>query len=132
VVAGLALRTSAAELYLAVVESIAFRFAGLDARLHELTGEPPDVVASGGALARSPLWVDVLAAALGRTIRASTEGEASARGAALQALAATAVIGSPSEVPPPPARPVVPDPERVASYRVARDRQERLYDRMRR
>jgi gluconokinase len=131
VVAGLSLRTSPAEVYLAVLESIALRFAMLDARLHELTGEPPEVVASGGALARSPLWVDVLAAALGRTIKASTEGEASSRGAALHALAAAAVIGSPSEVPPPPARPVVPDPERVTRYRAARDRQERLSDRIR-
>lgn len=131
VVTGLNLRTSRAELYLATLESVALRFAALDTRLQALVDEPPEVVASGGALARSPLWVEVLAAALGRTIQASSEGEASSRGAALNALAAAAVIGSASELPPPPARPVVPDPERVARYRVARDRQERLYQRLR-
>jgi gluconokinase len=131
VVAGLTLQTSRAEIYLAVLESIALRFAALDARLQDLVGEPPEIVASGGALARSPLWVEILAAALGRRIKASSEGEASSRGAALQALAAAAVIGSPAEVPPPPARPVMPDPERVARYGEARDRQERLYSRMR-
>lgn len=131
VVAGLGLRTSPPELYLAVLESIAFRFAALDARLQDVVGEPPEVVASGGALARSELWVEIIAAALGRTINASSEGEASLRGAALHALTATGVIGSPAEVPPPPARPVVPDQERVARYREARDRQEVLYARMR-
>ncbi len=131
VVAGLTLRTSRPELYLAALESIALRFAALDARLQDLVGEPPEIVASGGALARSTLWVEIIAAAVGRTIKASSEGEASIRGAALQALAATAVIGSPAEVPPPPARPVVPEPERVARYREARDRQEHLYSRMR-
>jgi gluconokinase len=131
VISGLNLRTSSAELYLATLESIAFRFAALDTRLQELVGDPPEVVASGGALARSPLWVEILAAALGRTIQASSEGEASSRGAALHALAAAAVIGSTAEVPPPAARPVVPDAERAARYRAARDRQERLYQRMR-
>jgi gluconokinase len=131
VITGLTLRTTRAELYLATLESIAVRFAALDARLQDLVGAPPEVAASGGALARSPLWVEIIAAALGRTINASSEGEASSRGAALQVLAAAGVIGSPSELPPPPARPVVPDPERVARYRVARDRQERLYTQMR-
>ena len=130
VVAGLTLRTSRAELYLAVLESIALRFAALDVRLQDLVGEPPEIVASGGALARSPLWVAIIAAALGRTILASSEGEASSRGAALQTLKATGVIGSPAEVPPPPARPVVPEPDRVSRYREARDRQESLYERM--
>jgi gluconokinase len=132
VVAGLTLRTSPAELYLAVLESIALRFAALDARLVELLGESPDIVASGGALARSPLWVEILAAALGRTIGASREGEASARGAALQTLAAAAVIGSPADVPPPAARAVAPDADRIARYREALPRQERLYTQMRR
>jgi gluconokinase len=131
VITGLTLHTSRAELYLATLESIAFRFAALDARLRELVGDPPAVAVSGGALARSPLWVEIIAAALGRTISASSDGEASARGAALQALAAAGVIGSAAELPPPPARPVVPDPERVAHYREARDRQDRLYGTMR-
>lgn len=127
VITGLTLRTSRAELFLATLESIAFRFAALDVYLQDLVGEPPEVAASGGALARSRLWVEIIAAALGRTINASSEGEASSRGAALQALVAAGVIGSVAELPPPPARPVVPDPDRVAGYREARDRQERLY-----
>ena len=130
VITGLTLHTSRAELYLATLESIALRFAALDARLHDLVGEPPEVAASGGALARSPLWVEIIAAALGRPILASSEGEASIRGAALQALVAAGVIGSPAELPPPPARQVVADPERLARYREARDRQERLYQAM--
>jgi gluconokinase len=131
VITGLTLHTSRAELYLATLESIAFRFAALDARLQDLAGEPPEIVTSGGALARSPLWVEIIAAALARTIDASSEREASSRGAALQALAAAGVIGSPSELPPPPAQPVIPDPERAARYREAHDRQERLYVQMR-
>ena len=127
IIAGLSLATSPAELYLATVESIAMRFAALDRRLTAHLGSAPAIVASGGALASSRLLPGVLAAALGRPIGLSSEGEASARGAALQTLAAVGVIGSPADVPPPPAVSIDPEPERVAAYAVAAPRQEALY-----
>ncbi len=126
-IAGLGLGSSGAELHLAVLEAIAFRFASLDARLAGTAAEPIDVTASGGALAKSPLWTAIIAAALGRTIRHSTEGEASSRGAALLALTAAGVIGAPADVPPPASVAVVPDPHRVDAYRRAAVRQAALY-----
>jgi gluconokinase len=127
---GLGLGTSGPELHLAVLEAIAFRFASLDARLGAAAEEPIDVMASGGALAKSPLWTAIVAAALGRTISHSTEGEASSRGAALLALSAAGVIGAPADVPPPPSVAIVPDPDRAEAYRRARVRQEALYARL--
>ncbi len=126
-VTGLSLATRPEELYLAAVESIALRFAELDARLSAAVGRPPAILASGGALASSRLLPAVLAAALGRPLRRSAEGEASARGAALLALAGLGLIESPASVPPPPATVVEPEPERVAAYAIARARQGKLY-----
>ena len=44
------------------------------------------MIASGGALLRSPGWTQMMADVLGRPVLASTEPEASSRGAALYAL----------------------------------------------
>jgi gluconokinase len=129
-IGGLHLATTAADIHLAVLESIAYRFADLDRRFTRLAGEPPDVMAAGGALGRSPLLTGILAAALGRPIRLSADPEASTRGAALLALAAAGVIGHPTDVPPPPSRTIDPDPAHVGRYREAAARQRALYDRI--
>lgn len=126
-VTGLSLATRPEELYLATVESIALRFAELDERLSGAIGRQPDVVASGGALARSSLLPQLIAAALGRPIRLSAEGEASARGAALLALAALGVVDGPAGVQPPPSTTIEPETARVAAYRRARERQGEFY-----
>ena len=130
VLAGLSLGSSRAEVFLAVIEAVALDFAALDRRLAMASGGPARIVASGGALARSPLLVEILAAALGRPIEASEEGEASSRGAAILALAAGGTIGSPADIPPPATRQVVPDPDRVVRYRAAVARQADLYRRI--
>ena len=44
------------------------------------------MIASGGALLHSPAWTQIMADTLGRPVIASTEHEASCRGAALYAL----------------------------------------------
>jgi gluconokinase len=129
VVAGLTLATRPVDLYRATVEAITLRFAAIDARLTAFRGDRPEVVASGGAIARSTLLPDLLAAALGRPVTLSAEGEASARGAALGALSAVGLIASPAAVgAPPAARRVEPRPEWAAALAVARERQERLYE----
>ena len=130
VIGGLHLATTAADLHLAVLESIAYRFAELDRRLAGFLGEAPDIVAAGGAVGRSSLLAGILAAALGRPIGLSADPEASTRGAAILALAAAGIIDDPSSVPPPPSRRIVPDPARVDRYREAAARQGALYDRI--
>jgi gluconokinase len=83
------------------------------------------VVASGGALAHSPVWAQIVTDALGVPVALDDDVEASARGAALLALEA---LGAPVPAAPPPLQVLRPEPERHARYRAARERQRRLYD----
>ena len=51
-----------------------------------------EIVASGGALAASPIWKQIIADVLGRDLLVSNEPEASLRGAVLLALESTGKI----------------------------------------
>ena len=125
--AGLHAETDPAAMYRALVESIAFGFAAVDDRLANVLGEAPAVIASGGALARSPLLAQVLADSLGRDIAAAPRFEASRHGAALLALRGSGVVDAAAPAPAPRARVVRADPERTSRYRAARARQRALY-----
>ncbi len=127
VVDGLTLATTPEALYLATIEAIGVSFAALARRIAEQLGHQPDVVASGGAVAGSVLLPRVLAAALGRPIRLSSEPEASTRGAALRTLAAAGLITSPADVEAPRSTLVEPRPEWVDTLAAAAERQEALY-----
>jgi gluconokinase len=127
---GVGLATTPEEVFRAVLESIALDFATLDRRLSAVVGGQRRVVASGGALARSPLLADIIAGALGRPIELSAEAEASTRGAAGLALAAAGVIPSPRVLVAPPTRTVRPEPAAVEAYRTAAERQADLYARL--
>lgn len=126
--AGVHAGTSPAALYRAILESIAFGFAAIDDRLSEVLGQRPTIIASGGALARSPLLAQVLADSLGREIAVAPTFEASRHGAALLALRGSGLLDEHAPVPGPRARAVGTDPERVARYREARARQRTLYE----
>jgi gluconokinase len=127
-IAGLRADTDPAAIYRAILESIAFGFAAVDDRLSEVVPGPPSVIASGGALAGSPLLAEVLADALGRAIAVAPRYEASRHGAALLALHGMGALASLDAVPAPRARTVATDPGRTARYREARDRQWALYE----
>ncbi len=94
-VVGLHAGTDGAALYRAILESIAFGFAAIDDRLSHVLGGAPAVIASGGALARSPLLAQVLADSLGREIAVAPMFEASRRGAAMLALRGSGLRGRP-------------------------------------
>jgi gluconokinase len=126
-VAGLHAGTDPAALYRALMESIAFGFAAIDERLSDVLGGVPAVIASGGALARSPLFAQILADSLGRDIAVAPMVEASRRGAALLALRGAGVFDDLDAVRGPRARIVHADPQRVARYHLARARQRSLY-----
>jgi sugar (pentulose or hexulose) kinase len=79
-VMGLHAGTDPAALYRAIMESIAFGFAAIDARLSDMLGGAPSVIASGGALARSPLLAQVLAALSGTGHRGRPDGRSLAAG----------------------------------------------------
>lgn len=126
-VAGINPSTDPAALYRAILESIAFGFAAIDDRLSDVVGGSPRVIASGGALSRSPLLAQVLADSLGRDIAVAPRFEASRRGAALMTLRGSGLLNDLDRVPGPRGRVVQADPERVARYREARPRQRALY-----
>jgi len=109
----------------ALLEGVAFRLAEVYDRLRPLA--PPDhiVVGSGGALAHSPAWAQIVTDALGVPVALGGDAEASARGAALLALEALGVAVPEA---PAPLRVLQPVPECHARYREARERQRLLYD----
>jgi len=127
---GLRLGTSPAELYLATVEAIALRLAELDRRLAAALGGPPDIVASGGAVAASHLLPELLASALRRPIRVSQEREASLRGAAIRTLVAAKLMGSESDLPEPRSSRVEPVSSHSSALAAAAGRQTELYERL--
>ena len=80
------------------------------------------MVASGGAIVASPWWQQTLADVLGRPVRVVDEPEASARGAALLALALTT---EPATL-----RVVEPRPDAASAQRSARALHEDLASRL--
>lgn len=94
VITGLTLATDPFHILHASLESIALRFREIYGALTPRVGVPAEVIASGGALLRSPGWTQMMADVLGRPVLASTEPEASSRGAALYALERLGAIPS--------------------------------------
>jgi Glycerol kinase len=128
VLSGLTPGTDAAAIYRAILESIAYGFAALDDRLSDVLHGAPAIVASGGALAHSPLLAQVLADSLGREISVTRSVEASRRGAALLALRGYGLLDDLNVTPGPPTHTVRCDPDRSARYQAARTRQHALYE----
>lgn len=124
-VSGLSLSTEGPEILRALMESVAYRLAIIYERLAPLAAPDHAVIASGGAMSRSPVWAGILADVLGIPITVSEEVEASSRGAALLALEA---LGTPIPSGEPQGRTVRPDRERHSVYRRAMERQRLLYD----
>jgi gluconokinase len=126
VLAGLSLDTSALDIVHAALEAIALRLA----RVYRLLAPhvPADhvIVASGGALTRSPAWSRMVADALGHAIAWSREPEATGRGAALLALEALGVVSDITTPRTPLGESFEPDPARHARYAEALERQAAL------
>jgi len=129
-IAGLRLDTTALEIARAALEAVALRLALIYALLAPCAAPGHAIVASGAALARSRVWTQIVADALGRPVTWSHEAEATSRGAALLALEAlrlrpelAAPEGELGET-------FVPDAVRHARYREALERQRRLDDRV--
>jgi gluconokinase len=128
-IVGLRLHTTPIEILRACMEAVALRFGELDRRLLQAMPNGADVIATGGALLHSPAWMQIVADVLGRPVLASSEREASSRGAALLALDALDRLDRPLErfVPRTRAR-FTPNPYHTERYRAAAERQRRLYD----
>ena len=93
-VAELSFATEPFDILRAALEAVALGFRQIHALLSETLQPPAEIIASGGALIRSPGWTQMMADAVGHPVTASTEPEASSRGAALWALEQLKLIGS--------------------------------------
>lgn len=123
---GLSMQTQPADILRAAMESVAYRFALILSAL-ETFAPGLAVFASGNALRKSSLWVQILADVLNRPVSLNGIVEASNRGAALLALEAAGKIKS-IEFSLPVEMVFEPDKARHARYREALERQERLYE----
>ena len=124
-VAGLGLGTTPADILRALAEAVAYRLGLVYELLAPLASPEHAIVATGGALARSPAWTQMVADVLGVALEMRELAEASSRGAALVALES---LGCAPPPPAPSGRVVTPDPRRHELYVAARARQRRLYD----
>jgi gluconokinase len=123
---GLHLGTSQWDIARASLEAIALRFGQIAAALPQ-TGM---VIASGGALEHSPVWMQICADVLGRPVYASGVEEATARGAALLVLRHLRLIPSLAALPTTPSRVYTPHSAATERYAIAAHRQKCLYERM--
>jgi gluconokinase len=129
VVAGLTLATGAAGLLRAGMEAVAYRFALIYEALAPFAAPGHEIVAGGGAILNSPVWLQIVADVLDREILAPPpDEEASARGAALTALLAIGALSDLHGAPDPASGATVyaPDRTRHARYRAALARHVRL------
>jgi len=125
---GLSLGTMPLDILQAGMEAVVYRIALVFDRLRPLLPADYQVIASGGALLSSPVWLQIVADVLGRPVAISEVEEASARGAALLALEALGALGDVSDAPSFIGDPVIPDAGRHDRYRKAMDRQQALYE----
>jgi gluconokinase len=129
VIDGLSLASGPAELFRAALEAVAVGLVTIDRLLTGALGQPPQIVAAGGAIAGSRLWSQILADALGRPVTVpAAVAEPSARGAALLALDYAGLrAGTLPE--PAPSRVIEPDVRRHARYGALVERRNQLYER---
>lgn len=127
---GLTLGTSALDVLRAGMEAVAYRIVLVYEMLASLLPAEPQIIASGGGLAASPTWLQIIADALGRPITLSQAAEATARGAALLAFATLGLLPDLAAAPDLLGPTCAPDPERHALYRQAIARQQDLYARL--
>ena len=127
-IVGLGLHTKPLDILRAGLEAVAYRFAKIANLLKQAVPGAREIVASGGALLKSPTWTQMMADVLGHSVLVSRVAEASSRGAALLALEALKIIGSLEQVPAPVGETFLPREENHERYLKAMQRQHELYD----
>ena len=127
-IVGIELNTRPVEILRAGLEAIAYRLGLIFELLRGIAPDAREVVASGGALMRSSTWIQIIADTLGVPVIASTESEATSRGAALLALKALGVIDSLENLPAHLGVVYEPDAARHEIYARALERQKKLYN----
>jgi gluconokinase len=131
-ITGLSAATTPAQIVLAHLEAVAYRFAAIRDRLKALAPRA-EIVGTGAALQASPVWTQILADVLGEPITLSSQDQASSRGAALlvrERLGNGAVEAASDALPDEHAGArFEPNPSHQARYAEGRARHEALYAR---
>jgi gluconokinase len=126
---GITLHTRPIEILRASMEAVAYRFALITESL-ERFAPGAAIVASGNALRGSPVWAQMIADVLGRSVTLSGTAEASTRGAALLGLESTGKIASIEQSIIASEKTFNPDLSRHARYREGLNRQQKFYERL--
>jgi gluconokinase len=126
-VVGLSSSTTPEEIARAHLEAVGYRFASVRDKLRPIAPRA-ELIATGAALKKSPLWAQLLADILGEPLLLSSEDEGSARGAALWAREQLG-LGTVEDAPVPEVqRRYEPDPARFSIYAAGRARHEDLLE----
>ncbi|MEO8097124.1 MAG: gluconokinase [Acidobacteriota bacterium] len=126
-ITGLSFSTEPIDILRAGLEAVALGFEEIYRLLAGQLGGNSEVIASGGALLKSPGWTQMMADALGRPLTACTEPETSCRGAALWAMEQIGVIPNLAALPASTGAVFAPRPEYRAAYEKLRSEQDALY-----
>jgi len=125
--AGLSLATRPVDIVRAMMEAVAYRFALVDRAICTAVPQASAIIASGGGLTSSPVWMQIIADVAGRPVTASAESESTSRGIALLALESLGLLEDVSDVPLTVAQTYEPDAGRHARYQEGLARQQRFY-----
>jgi gluconokinase len=128
---GLSLNTRPVDILRAGLEAVALRLVLVYDDIVGFVPSVEQVVASGGAVARLPAWLQIIADALGQPVAASGITEASSRGVAILALKAIGEFPQASGTPDDMNAVYQPDDSRHQRYRSALVRQQELYESLR-
>jgi gluconokinase len=125
---GATLATTPEELMRAWLEAVAYRIARVEDELQRSLGGEGEVLATGGALDASPVWAQILADVMNRTVALVAAREATARGAALVVLERLGWRAGLREAEPEVTARFLPDPARHQRYRAGAVRQQNLLE----
>ncbi len=130
-ITGMNAGTGPMEILRALMEGVALCFADVHELLIQSSPDPiREIIASGGALLRSAAWTQMMADALGRPVTASTEAEASCRGAALLTLERLGIISSLADLPASTGGVFEPRPAAQAAFAKLRESRRRQFERL--
>ncbi len=127
---GMSVSTAPLDIVEAIMEGVALRFALAARTLFREFPDAREIVASGGAIGKSPAWARMISDAIGHPITLWPESEATARGAAAVALAAIGQSLPEEETAGPIAHIIEPNPAHHELFQEELARQEDLYRRL--
>lgn len=127
-ITGLSLATKPVDILQACLESVSLRFKQIYQLLIKPFALPDQVIASGGALTSSKVWLQMMADALNHDVEESLVREASSRGAVMIAAEQMGLLSDLDDVPVLLGRTIEPRPNQAAVYNELLARDLSLFD----